>query len=148
MTVDLVEKCFTFKIGSMSFVAFATDVLEVMMVPELIRPSENNAGLIGVANIRGNIVPVIDIRSRLRLGAAVENSPLSRLVVFQSRNEPVGIIVEAVEHKLREVPKSVLNQTDNEGLLELEGERFKHFVIEDIVSSSDQKLLKKLQEAF
>lgn len=51
--------------------------------------------LIGLTNLRGEIVPVIDLRSRLGL-PELEYSENTRFVVAEKRNEPICLVVDNV----------------------------------------------------
>ena len=50
---------------------------------------------LGVINIRGEIVGVVDLR--LRFGQPIKESPYTALVIFESAVGPMGAIVDKVE---------------------------------------------------
>ncbi len=61
----------------------------------------------GVINLRGRVVPVVDLRKRLELSLA-EQTQESRIVVVDIGGRDVGVIVDAVTEVLR-VPLSVID---------------------------------------
>ncbi len=78
---------------------FATDlesVAEVGRVPAVTRIPGVPSWLAGVANWRGRILPIIDLRSLLG-AATTESGRSSRLLVLTDRGTLVGVLVDAVE---------------------------------------------------
>ena len=49
----------------------------------------------GIRNLRGRIVTVIDLRTRLELGR-VAVGPESRILIVENQGEPVGLLVDQV----------------------------------------------------
>ena len=75
--------------------------INVMQVQEVLRVSEiapvpgAPPYVLGIINLRGNVVTVIDTRGRFGLPPAeVDNS--SRIIVIESEKQVVGILVDAV----------------------------------------------------
>ncbi len=54
----------------------------------------------GVINLRGEIIPVIDLRKRFDLGA-VEKNENNRIVIVEINGSDVGLIVDAVNEVVR-----------------------------------------------
>lgn len=54
----------------------------------------------GVINLRGSIIPVIDLRKRFNL-AEVEATKSSRIVVVEAGKQMIGMVVDAVAETLR-----------------------------------------------
>ena len=76
----------------------------------------------GVINLRGTVIPVVDLRKRFRLNEA-EHSKETRIVVLNSEGQEIGVIVDSVAEVLRvssdaiEPPSSMITTTDSEYLL-------------------------------
>jgi purine-binding chemotaxis protein CheW len=70
-------------------------VREVVRVADLTRVPHAPAHIRGVMNLRGRILPIVEIRSRLDLPPA-ELSPSSRVVVVEIAGRVVGLLVDAV----------------------------------------------------
>ncbi len=64
----------------------------------------------GVINLRGKIVPVIDLRKKLNLDV-VEQTAESRIVIVDVVNGQVGVIVDAVTEVLRIPVSSIESST-------------------------------------
>ena len=60
----------------------------------------------GVHNLRGAILPVLEVRTRLGLSPATL-SPSSRIVVAESRSKRIGLLVDGV-HQVIRIPESSL----------------------------------------
>lgn len=56
--------------------------------------------VLGVISVRGEVLPVIDLRLRLR-GVPTEPGPTSRVLVVKRDGEPFGLLVDAVREVLR-----------------------------------------------
>lgn len=73
------------------------DVREVITLPTLTRVPGAKPWLLGLANVRGNLLPVCDLRG-LMDGAAAP-APLtrnSRVLVYNSERRPAGFLVDEV----------------------------------------------------
>ena len=83
------------RLGSSRYTVSMTDVAEVIALPAVTRIPGSPPFLTGVANWRGRMLPVIDIRPLL--GAPL--APLAssaRLVVVQAESVTAGLVAEAV----------------------------------------------------
>ena len=88
---------------------FALDVLsvqEINRMVEVTRVPKAPYFVEGVINLRGRIIPVLDLRRRFGLPAA-ERTDHSRIMVVLLRNRMVGLIVDEVVEVLR-IPKSTI----------------------------------------
>ncbi len=75
-------------------------VREIIRVADVTRVPEAPPHIRGVTNLRGRILPVVEIRTRLGLPAAVPTAR-SRIVVVESRGRVLGILVDAVRQVLK-----------------------------------------------
>ena len=75
--------------------------IKVMQVQEVLRMTEIAPVpgaphyVLGIINLRGNVVTVIDTRRRFGL-ADVENDDETRIVIVEANNNVVGILVDSV----------------------------------------------------
>lgn len=70
-------------------------VREVIRVGEITRVPQAPEHVRGVTNLRGRILPVVELRSRLGLPPAVL-TPRSRIVVTEAHGRVLGLLVDAV----------------------------------------------------
>jgi purine-binding chemotaxis protein CheW len=89
-----------FKIGAEEF---AIDILltkEVVVLRDVTPIPETEDYVEGVMNLRGNLVPVIDLRKRLRAsGTGVEDE--RRIIVVQLDRRSAGLIVDGASEVIR-----------------------------------------------
>lgn len=84
------------RLGSGRFAAELSAVAEVGRVPAVTRIPGGPGWLAGIANWRGRLLPVLDLRSLL----GAEATPLeagARLVVLTADGMSVGVLVDSVE---------------------------------------------------
>jgi purine-binding chemotaxis protein CheW len=86
--------------------------VDIHVVREIIRPMECTrlpnaaAGQEGVVNLRGRVVPVVDLRTRMSIGRR-EHDADTRIVVAELSGTVVGFVVDAVA-KVLSVPSSII----------------------------------------
>ncbi len=106
--VEDYEHLVGFIIGSEEFAVDIHLVKEIIDVPDITRVPNAPAHVLGVINLRGQIVPVIDLRIKFNLPyAPSENEEEKKIVVVETDDKVVGIMVDAVTHVLR-IPSSTI----------------------------------------
>lgn len=83
------------RLGASRYAVEMTDVAEVAMVPEVTRIPGSGPWLLGVANWRGRMLPVLDLRPLLDV-AQLPLASSARLVVVARDDLVVGLVAEAV----------------------------------------------------
>lgn len=84
-----------FSVAETAFGVDARMVEEVVKVGELTRVHDAPAGVVGIRNLRGRIVTVIDMAVHLDLGS-VAIGPESRLLIMEHLGDPYGFLVDTV----------------------------------------------------
>jgi purine-binding chemotaxis protein CheW len=101
------EQVVIFRLDKEEFGAPIASVQEIVRIPEeLIRVPQAPSFVEGVINLRGTVLPVIDLRLRLGL-EQVERSDRQRIMVFLISDVRTGFIVDQVAEVLR-IPKSAI----------------------------------------
>ena len=90
----------TFSLGSEEFGVEIMCVQEIIRIPPITRVPKAPDYVEGVINLRGNVIPVISLRTRFRMIRA-EETDLSRIIVLQVHKKVFGIRVDAVTEVLR-----------------------------------------------
>ena len=85
----------TFLLGESAFGVDTARVQEVVRVGDITPVHHAPDYVVGIRNLRGRIVTVIDLRWRLNLGSA-EVGPDSRILIVESQGDPVGLLVDRV----------------------------------------------------
>jgi purine-binding chemotaxis protein CheW len=98
------EQVVVFRLGAEEFGVPIESVQEIVRVPDVLtHVPKAPAAVEGVINLRGSVLPVIDLRRRLGL-APTERNDGQRIVVFLIRGVRTGFIVDAVAEVLK-VPR-------------------------------------------
>ena len=85
-----------FRLGAERFVTSRSDVREVLPVPEHVtRVPGAKPWLRGIANLRGQLLTVVDLKSFLGAGAGGLDRQ-ARVLIAASRDVPTGLIVDEV----------------------------------------------------
>lgn len=95
----------SFKIGNEEF---GIDILKVQEIIRLMTITEvpNSPKFVeGVINLRGRVIPVIDLRIKLNM-SKIDHNISTRIIVVDINSSTVGFIVDAVSEVLR-IPKSI-----------------------------------------
>jgi len=101
------EQVVIFRLDKEEFGAPIATVQEIVRVPEdLIRVPQAPPFVEGVINLRGTVLPVIDLRRRLGL-EQVERTDRQRIMVFLIAGVRTGFIVDQVAEVLK-IPKAVI----------------------------------------
>ncbi len=86
-------------------------VLDIMRVREIIRPlpltrvRKGPRFVEGVINLRGEVIPIVDLRRRFDLPA--DDSGQSKIIILIVESRVLGVVVDAVTEVVR-VPKSAI----------------------------------------
>ena len=91
-------------------VADAVEVLRPRQVTEVPRTPD---WIKGILCVRGEMVPVVDLRMRLGLGAS-ESRPSSRILVVAVEDTKAGLMVDRLSG-VREVPQSLVGPPEEAG---------------------------------
>ena len=101
------EQVVVFRLDKEEFGAPIASVQEIVRVPEeLIRVPKAPSFVEGVINLRGTVLPVIDLRLRLGL-KQVERSDRQRIMVFLISDVRTGFIVDQVAEVLKIAKSSI-----------------------------------------
>jgi purine-binding chemotaxis protein CheW len=101
------EQVVIFRLDKEEFGAPIASVQEIVRVPEaLIRVPQAPSFVEGVINLRGTVLPVIDLRRRLGLDQ-VARTDRQRIIVFLISNVRTGFIVDQVAEVLK-IPRGTI----------------------------------------
>ncbi len=100
-----------FRIGPETFGLPISAVREIVRVPQITAVPNAPDYIEGVINLRGQIIPVMDLRKRFRAESA-ESSKKSRIVVVELEGRFIGLIVSSASEVLR-IPPSEIEDPHN-----------------------------------
>lgn len=95
----------SFNIGDEEFGVDILKVQEINRMLEVTRVPNAPEYVDGVINLRGKVIPVIDLRRRFEM-ARKEHDKNTRVIVVELSGKVIGFVVDAVQEVLR-IPRSV-----------------------------------------
>ncbi len=96
----------SFKIANEEFGVDILNVQEINKMTQITKVPNAPDFVEGVINLRGRVIPIIDLRTRLKLEKK-EHDKETRIIVVEIANKTVGFIVDAVKEVLR-IPTSII----------------------------------------
>ena len=95
----------SFKIDNEEFGVDISNVKEIIKMIQITKVPNSPDFVEGVINLRGRVIPVIDLRSRLHIEKKKQDKD-TRIIVVELKGKTVGFIVDAVSEVLR-IPASI-----------------------------------------
>jgi purine-binding chemotaxis protein CheW len=90
----------TFSIGEEEFGVDILKVQEIIRTMEITKVPRAEAFVEGVINLRGKVIPIIDLRRRFGLDSKIHDKH-TRIIVIEINNMIVGFVVDSVSEVLR-----------------------------------------------
>jgi purine-binding chemotaxis protein CheW len=90
----------TFELGEEEFAIDILAVREINRMLQITRVPQTSSEVEGVINLRGHIIPVVDLRTRFGM-PRVETGTESRIIVVDVNGRTVGFVVDKVHEVLR-----------------------------------------------
>lgn len=109
----------TFSIGEEEFGVDILKVQEIIRTMEITKVPRAEAFVEGVINLRGKVIPILDLRRRFKLPSKAHDKH-TRIIVIEMNNMIVGFVVDSVSQVLRipsntvEPPPPVVAGVDSE----------------------------------
>jgi purine-binding chemotaxis protein CheW len=141
-----------FRIGNETFGVRIASVREIVRVPEITSVPSAPDTVEGVINLRGKIIPVMDLRKRFG-HVDIQPDKKNRILVVELQNKLIGLIVNAASEVLKippseiEAPGSVFAEGESSyvtGVGKLKG---RLIILLDVSKLLHQQEVKRLEEA-
>jgi purine-binding chemotaxis protein CheW len=141
-----------FRIGNETYGVRIACVREIVRVPEITNVPNASEIIEGVINLRGKIIPVMDLRKRFG-NTPIQPDKKNRILVVELENKLIGLIVSAASEVLKIPPSEI----ESPGTVFAEGEsnyvtgvgklKGRLIILLDIARLLRQPEFKKLEEA-
>ncbi len=119
--VDDLEQMVTFNLGQEEFGVNILQVQEINRMVEITQVPQTEQYVEGIINLRGKVIPIIDLRKKFCM-AEKEYDNHTRIVVVDVSSEVVGLVVDGVSEVLRvqadtleDAPKLVSGESSYSG---------------------------------
>ncbi|MCP4404565.1 MAG: chemotaxis protein CheW [bacterium] len=97
----------SFFLGEEEFGADILMVQEIIRMQSITRVPNAPYFVEGVVNLRGKVIPIVDLRKRLNVSGTVEDTRRIRVIVVDVEGKITGFIVDSVSQVLR-IPQSTI----------------------------------------
>ena len=104
---DLQQKYITFSLGEEDYGIPVLQVLEIVRIENLILIPHSKNYLIGMMDIRGTVLPVIDLKRKLNIQLDSIDDQMERAVMIQVGEKRVCLAVDKVSHVHDFPPESI-----------------------------------------
>ena len=148
----------TFKLGQEEYAVSINFVQEIVRMPDSITVVPNApAGVEGIINLRGTVLPIIDLRQKIGM-ERLDKNERQRILVFLMNGTKMGFIVDSVTEVIR-LPQryiepapsismgndgfieSIANLTDQKRIIQILNPR-------KLVSDSEMESISEIEEEF
>ncbi len=136
----------TFTLDEVEYGVDILSVHEILRFPDITRLPNTPKFIKGVINLRGNVLPVVDVRERFGfpLGTVTD---LTRVIVIEAGERQIGLLVDNVSQVIRintkniDSPSILIEGVSEEfitGVARLKGRLIVILSVENIVFSDDE----------
>lgn len=111
MAEDLIEdvkQFVVFTLANESYGVDINDVREIIRLQPITKMPGTNGDIEGIINLRGNVIPVFNIKTKFNLVDGKQSSS-TRIVVIEVNENILGIIVDGVSEVLR-IPAEIIEK--------------------------------------
>ena len=98
-TDDGVSQIVSFRLANEDYGVDIRHFQEIILIGQVTQMPQVPEFVCGLINLRGHVIPVIDIRVRFGLEAAPQTEH-SRIIVSNIKGKTIGIVVDAVDEVL------------------------------------------------
>ena len=97
---DKLDQLISFAIGDEDYGVDIQTVKEVIRHREITRLPKAPAFVKGVINLRGDVIPIMDLRERFNMEQQ-EYTSMTRVIVVEVDGRSIGMVVDSVSHVIR-----------------------------------------------
>lgn len=98
-----------FTVGTQNFLIDSKTICEVVQSAQIYRIPNTHTWVLGVINLRGNLVPVFDLMRRL--DETVTRAEDQRLLIFDQGEHAIGIYIDGLPQALKIDPEDAEQRT-------------------------------------
>ena len=92
------DEYMTFILGTMKYAVELPKIREILTYPDLITTLPNTSQWVkGLINLRGEVVPILDIRVKFGTGEVIYDENTAVIAVITDDNRMIGLVVDKVD---------------------------------------------------
>lgn len=104
-TVEEILQLVSFKLGEEEFAVDILKVQEINKALQITKVPNTPKSFEGIVNLRGKVIPVVDLRQKMGMPRKEEDHN-TRIIVVELKERTIGFIVDQVKEVLR-IPKNL-----------------------------------------
>lgn len=153
-TTEEMEQMISFSVGGEEYGIDIRTVKEVIRVGSITALPKAPSFVKGVINLRGDVIPIIDLRDKLGFDDKLSGET-ARIIVVEVEEKSIGMIVDSVSHVFRLAPEQIEAAPDwlggftreyLKGIARLEERLIVLLKIDSILTSDEKLELEKLEK--
>jgi len=150
------KKVVTFRLGEEEFAFDIMSIVEVIRLKEITEVPTAPSFIEGVINLRGKVIPVVDLRKRFNLEKKERDRNVRIIIAEYNKDQLVGIIVDQVEKVMNinnefflPPPPNLMSSGDKyiESIIQLNERIIVLLNVQKIFSKEEQEELKGISES-
>ncbi|MCX5717326.1 MAG: chemotaxis protein CheW [Nitrospirae bacterium] len=98
------ERFAVFKIGKQDFGVNISRVVEILKAQKIYFLPEQPDFISGVINVRGDVIPLLDLRKRFGVYTETEKC---RIIVVRYEDEKIGLLVDEIDKIISFIPEEI-----------------------------------------
>lgn len=119
--IDSLEKhsllqLISFTIGDEEYGVEVLEVIEVVRLPKIQRLPKCEDYLKGIINLRGEVIPIVDLRMRFGLSEKNDDN-IKRTIIVKVNERKIGMIVDSVSKVIRVTSENIREATNFSSLI-------------------------------
>ena len=152
-TMEAEKQLVVFDLADEGYGVDISSVREIIRMQEITRVPRAPDFVEGVINLRGRVIPVVDLRKRFGF-TVTDWTKDTRIVVVDIAGQDIGVVVDAVTEVLRlaatsvEPPSSVITTADSEYLLGIAKLESRLIILLDLERALSEFELSKFTDDF
>jgi purine-binding chemotaxis protein CheW len=99
LTCEPIEQLVVFHIGEQRYAFPLSDVQEIQQIVQMAEVPDAHVGVLGMVNLRGRVIPAIDLNARLGVASGTRGLD-TPMVVVRHHDGLVALVVDAVDDVL------------------------------------------------
>ncbi|MEM6646109.1 MAG: chemotaxis protein CheW [Bacteroidota bacterium] len=152
---DDILQLVTFVLGKETFGVDVLKVQEIIRIVDVTRVPNSPEFVEGVINLRGKILPVVDLRKRFGLPAATRDKD-GRIVVIEFADKVVGFLVDRMREVVRvergsvDAPPNLVTSATSRyitGVVQLDDRLLTLLDLDRVLTTAEQEQLAPQEEA-
>jgi len=104
---EIKQKYITFSLGEEEYGIPVLQVLEIVKIDDLIHIPHARDYFVGLMDIRGQVLPIIDLKKKLGIHLEALRGDLDRAIIIQTGGKKIGLLVDKGSHVIRFPPENI-----------------------------------------